>query len=196
MNILAKPEYTPEDLLALPDRDKVYELVDGQLVEKPMGFRSSRIAGRLCQTLANYCDVKRLGWVLPQETSYQCFPSAPNRVRKPDGSFIRRERLPLDQEPEGHCRLAPDLAIEVSSPNDEFDDLEERVSEYLTVGVRLVWVVSPVGQRVFVHRAAGPGAILRADDELSGEDVLPGFRCPVRDLFLPPPGVGPDSPTS
>src|SRR5262249_54789382 len=157
-----------------------YELVDGKLVERHMGFRSSRVGGELVRRLSNYCHEKGLGWVPLSDAGYQCFPNAPNKVRKPDGSFVHRERLPLEQEPEGHCRIAPDLAIEVASPNDEFDELEEKVDEYLSAGVRLIWVVSPVGQRVFVHRANGQGTILRGDDELTGEDVLPGFHCLVR----------------
>jgi Uma2 family endonuclease len=180
--------YTPEDLLTLPDVEG-YELVDGQLVEKPMGFRASRVGGRLYTRLYLFSEEHQLGWVLPADTSYQCFPDAPKKVRKPDVSFIRAERLPADDEPEGHCPLAPDLAVEVVSPNDVFKDISSKVGEYLAAGVRLVWVIDPVLQRVLVYRADGSGSILNASDDLSGEDVVPGFVVRIGELFRPPTGV-------
>lgn len=193
MNVVTtKTSFTPEDLLTLPDGDQ-YELVDGRLVERNRGFRSGRIAGELFWLLKNHCKVNALGWVLPSDVGYQCFPDDPDRVRKPDVSFLRKERLPVEQEPEGHCRLAPDLVIEVVSPNDLFEEVTGKVEMFLSAGVLLVWVVDPDQRRVSVYRHDGTGTILRPEDELSGEDVLPGFRCRVGDLFLPPPGTVPVS---
>jgi Uma2 family endonuclease len=180
-------QQTPQDLLTMPDGDR-YELVEGRLVDRDMGFQSGRVAGRLFQFMANHSDSTNAGWVLPSNVGYQCFPDDPTKVRKPDVSFIRRERLTADQEPEGHATLAPDLAVEVVSPNDVFENVSEKVREYLNAGVRLVWVVDPVGREVHVHRPDGPGSILRAEDELAGGEVLPGFRCRVGDLFKPPVG--------
>ena len=178
-------KYTPEDLLAMPDEDR-YELVNGELVERHMGFRSSRIGGELMLLIGNFCRDNRLGWVLPADAGYRCFPDDPAKVRKPDVSFIRLGRLPPDREPEGYATIAPDLAVEVISPNDLFEEVSEKVQEYLAAGVRLVWVVDPAAQTVHVHRPDGSGTILRARDELTGEDILPGFRARVGDVFLPP----------
>ena len=102
-------------------------------------------------------------------------------------AFIRRGRLPGEEPPTGHVHLAPDLAVELTSPNDQYDVVEVKVERYLRAGVRLVWVVSPQNHTVRVHRLNGSSASLRENDELDGEDVLPGFRCPVRDLFPRPP---------
>jgi Uma2 family endonuclease len=124
--------------------------------------------------------------VAGSEASYQCFPNNPNRVRRPAVSFIRIGRLTAGEEPEGHCRIAPDLAVEVVSPNDLYSEVEEKVVEYLGAGVRLVWVINPPTRTVRVHRADGTGADLGALDELDGEDVLPGFHCKIEDLFRPP----------
>src|SRR5438067_2218026 len=140
--IAAKTRYTPEDLLAMPD-GKNYELVDGELVERNMGCESSWIGGRLHHFLSGHCDAKRLGIVFPADSGFQCFPNDPGKVRKPDVSFISIQRLPPDKIPGGHCSIAPDLAVEVVSPHDEYFEIEEKVIEYLEAGVRLVWVINP-----------------------------------------------------
>ena len=92
----ASTRYTPDDLLKMPDGNR-YELVDGNLVERIVSLWSSYVAGRLHNLLSNHCQKNSLGWVLPEGTSYQCFPDDPERVRRPDTSFIRRERLSLEQ---------------------------------------------------------------------------------------------------
>jgi Uma2 family endonuclease len=183
--VATKQRYTPEDLLTMPDAVS-YELVDGELVERNMGWKSSWVGGRVFKLLSNHCDAHGLGWAAPADASYQCFPDAPNKVRKPAASFIRLERMPPDKEPEGHCRIAPDLAVEVTSPNDFYDEVEVKVREYLSAGVRLVWVVHPPTRTARVHRADGAETKLREADELSGEDVIPGFRCRVSELFALP----------
>lgn len=108
-------------------------------------------------------------------------------MRRADASFIHKDRLPLIEELQGHCPVAPDIAAEVVSPNDLYYEVEEKVEEYLDAGVKLVWVVNPPTRTVRVHRADGTVTDLGEEDELSGEDVLPGFRCRVRDLFEDPP---------
>jgi Uma2 family endonuclease len=183
--VATKQEYTPEDLLTMPDAVS-YELVDGELVERDMGWKSSWVGGRVFKLLTDHCDAHGLGWAAPADASYQCFPDAPNKVRKPDASFISLERMPSDKKPDGHCRIAPDLAAEVISPNELYEKVEEKVEEYLTAGVRLVWVVNPPKRTVRVHRADGTITNLRETDELSGEDVVPGFRCRVSELFTVP----------
>ena len=188
MNTAVVPKCTPEALLTMPDGD-AYELVDGELVERGMGFRSSRIGGRLFRLLDVHCDRQQLGWVLPSDAGYQCFPDDPSKVRKPDVSFIRGSRLAARDEPEGWSTLAPDLAVEVVSPNDLFEAVAVKVDEYLQAGVALVWVIDTMTQKVYVYRQEGRGDILTATDELSGEDVIDGFRCRVADLFSPPSGV-------
>lgn len=175
-------QHTPEELLEMQDGDR-YELVNGRLVEKNMGFESSWIGGRLFNRLSSFVEGAKLGWAAP-EASYQCFPEEPARVGRPDASLIRADRLP-GSLPQGHCPVAPDLAVEVISPNDLFSEVREKVEEYLRAGVPLVWIVDPVTRTVEVRRGDGSAAVLYETDELSGEDVVPGFTCPVRDLFPP-----------
>ena len=175
---------TPEDLLAMPG-EKSYELVHGQLVERNMGLESSWVNGRLLARLDRFSEEHALGWVFNAENGYQCFPQDPGRVRRPDVSFIRFGRLPGERLPEGWARIAPDLAIEVVSPNDTAYELDEKIEEYREAGVSLVWVINPKSRAVRVHRKDGSVSYFREGEELSGEDVVPGFRCPLREIFPP-----------
>jgi Uma2 family endonuclease len=177
--------YTPEDLLTMPDGD-LYELVDGKLVERNMGAWSSYVGTRLLRRLGNFSEDHFLGWVFGSDASYQCFPHRPRLVRKPDISFIRLGRLPGERAPQGHTLIAPDLAVEVISPNDLAYDIDERVADFLAASTRLVWVVNPVQRTVLIYRHDGSIAGVREGGELDGEDAVPGFRCPVHLLFVTP----------
>ena len=180
---LMQREYTPEDLLNMPGGEN-FELVNGRLVERHMGMLASWVAGELFFVLANHCGQHRLGWLLPcGDAGYQGFPGSSRTVRKPDVSFVRHGRFEEDQLPGGWARLAPDLAAEVISPNDKYEEVDEKIEEYLRAGVRLVWIISPRNHTIRVYRLNGSSQSLRDNDELDGEDVLPGFRCAVRDLF-------------
>ena len=185
MNTIATQRYTANDLLDMPNGDR-YELVNGQLVERNMGWEASLIGARLLHLLATYCDSHPVGRLAMADAGYQCFRDEPERVRKPDVSLIRFERLPPSETPGGHCPVAPDLAVEVISPRDLFYEVEEKVAEYLAAGVRLVWVITPPTRTVRIHRVNGSISVLTEADELNGEDILPGFHCPVASLFTMP----------
>jgi Uma2 family endonuclease len=180
-----KTEYTPEDLLAMPDGD-LFELIDGQLVERNMGAESSHIGVRLVRRLDTFCEESGAGWLMGADCGYQCFPEAPGKVRRPDVSFVRKGRFPNEQIPKGHINIPPDLAVEVLSPNDLDFETDEKIEAYLRAGVRLVWVVNPESRTVLIYRADGSIGGLRERDELNGEEVLPGFRCRVAELFQNP----------
>ncbi len=176
-------DITPEELLAMPEGER-YELVDGVLVEKTMSLLSGRVETTLVRILGTHCVETDLGWILASTCGYRCFPWMPGRVRRPDVSFIARHRLPSEAHwSDGYITIAPDLAAEVTSPMDEVYDLEEKIEEYLRAGVRLIWVIHPEVRAIQVIRADGTGLRLRSSGELSGEDVIPGFRCPVNALF-------------
>jgi Uma2 family endonuclease len=181
-----KVRYTPEDLLTMPDGDH-YELVDGELVEKNVGWKASWMAGQLFCAIENFNEPARLGWSFPAGVGYQCFEEAPERVRRPEASFIRRGRLPGGEIPDGHIRVVPDLVVEVLSPSDLYAEVRRKVGEYLRAGVRLVWVVEPETRTVEVARQDGSAAMLYGTGELDGEDVLPGFRCALETVFPPRP---------
>jgi Uma2 family endonuclease len=177
--------YTADDLLRMPDGDR-YELVDGQLVGIDMGAHSSWIGGQIFRQLDQYAKAGKQGWAFPADTGLQCFPEDLQRVRRPDSFMVISGRFPNEQLPDGFVRLAPDVVAEVVSPNDNYYQVDRKVWEYLEAGVRLVWVINPNTRTVMAYRGPkGDASIFREADELSGEDVLPGFRCRVADLFPP-----------
>jgi Uma2 family endonuclease len=108
-------------------------------------------------------------------------------VRIPDVSFIALARLPHGRVPEGYIDGAPDLAVEIVSPSDRAEDVYGKVREYLEAGTRLVWVVWPRYRAITAYTQDGQIRELRAGDELGGDDVLPGFRVPVAEIFAPVP---------
>lgn len=186
--IVERRTFTADDLLTMPE-GKHFELVYGELVEKDVGWESKWVGTKLIWFLFDYTRLHG-GWVNGSSAGYRCFeesiPDDPDRVRKPDVSFIAPGRMSPDEIPAGHCELVPDLAVEVNSPNDRRAKIQSKVNEYLQAGVRLVWVIDPPTESVVVYRLDGTMSKLGMTDELDGEDVAPGFRCPVRELFASP----------
>jgi Uma2 family endonuclease len=174
--------YTPEDLLELPDYGR-FELIDGRLVERKVGAKSSYAATNVLGLMWHFVRGNGLGLVFQADCGSQIVPADPSRVRLADGSFIARGRLPEDRPPQGHCCLPPDLVIEAVSPHDTAYELEERIAQWLEAGVRLVWVLYPDTHRVQVHRLDGSVTKLRLEEPLGGEDVIPGFQCQVAEVF-------------
>jgi Uma2 family endonuclease len=192
MNVLTSvATLTPEDLLAMPNGD-FYELVNGRLMERKLGAKASWVGRRCASFVGDYCDDHHLGWVFDSDASYQCFPRSVRTVRKPDVSFIRLGRLPEEELPDGHLRIPPDLAIEIVSPNDLVYELDEKLLDYLEAKIPLVWFIDPQNHLVHVYRADGSVSLLREKDNLDGETVVPGFRCPVAALFVPPTAPAPN----
>jgi Uma2 family endonuclease len=174
---------TAEELYQLPDDGKRYELVSGVPVRMAAtGGQHGIIASRLDHRLRAFVEAHDLGEVCAAETGFRLAQN-PDTVRAPDVSFIARERVPSQGIPEGYWPFSPDLAVEVISPSDRFDDVLTKVQEYLRAGTRLVWIFHPRTRTVTVYRADGNVQLLQQQEELNGEDVLPGFRCQVGELF-------------
>lgn len=167
---------TADQLERLHMPDKRVELVKGVLIVKePAGYRHGAVAARLTKVLMDYADARDLGQVVAAETGFT-LATDPDTVRAPDAAFIRRERLP-DPAPAGFARLAPDLVVEVLSPDDRPGEVLAKVADWLSAGTRLVWVVDPARRRARVYRADGSDASVETDGALAGEDVVPGFTC-------------------
>lgn len=187
MSTTAQPPrtYTPEDLLALTDGPP-FELVDGRLEELDVSNLASNVMMKFARILGNHVEPRELGWLYGPETMLRCFSWKPDTIRKPDICFVRRERMPVAQVPEGFLTVVPDLVIEILSPNDLASRLERKLKEYRRAGIPLIWVVEPESRTARVHRADGSAQDLDEDGTLDGEGVLPGFRCRVGDLFPTP----------
>jgi Uma2 family endonuclease len=184
--IAAEPSYiTPEQMLLLPDDGRLYELVDGQLVEKQMSDLAQLIANTLNEQLVLWTARTAAGKSFVEAT-FQCFPFRPQMVRRPDVAFISTERMSGYQWGQGNFRISPDLAVEVVSPNDNVYNLDRKIGDYFRAGVRRVWVVNPDQQIIRIHRAIGDVSELAGDTELTDESVLPGFHCPLATIFARP----------
>ena len=173
----------PEDLLTMSGGDN-YELINGVLKEKPMGAESDEISSTLNMLIKAFVRQNGLGHVYGSQTGYKCFIGKPKLVRKPDLSFVAAGRLPDDKTPKGDILIAPDLAVEVVSPNDTYEEVAVRIADLKSADVKLIWVISPETRTVLVRRLDGTCAEVGEAGTLSGEDVLPGFACPVAELFV------------
>ncbi len=184
---LEQPLLTPDDFLSHPDRDR-YELVNGQLVETHMSMESVWIQGQVYQQIDQFVRQHPLGMTFTDGLTYRCFAELaadPERIRRPDCSFIRAGRTTSDQFVGGHCEIVPDLVVEVVSPNDSYYDIQKRVHEFLKVGCPLVWVINPNSRMATIFRKDRRVIEIDETAEFDGEDVLPGFRCRLAE-FLPP----------
>ena len=108
--------------------------------------------------------------------------SHPDTVRGPDVAFISQSRLP-DPEPVGYPAFPPDLVVEILSPTDRPGEMLGKVADWLSAGTRLVWIMDPERRLARVYRADGAEAIVTAEQELQGEDVVPGFVCPLATIL-------------
>jgi Uma2 family endonuclease len=173
---------TPEELLTMPDAVR-FELVDGELVERNVSVLSGRVEVLVVSRLQICAEVNNAGEVFSSSLGCRFYPDDPDRIRKPDGTFVRRDRFSLEHYNDGFLTIRPDIVVEVISPNDNAHEVIEKREEYLAAGVPLIWIIDPESRIVDVYRADGTPSRLTASDELSGEDVFPEFRCKVAELF-------------
>jgi Uma2 family endonuclease len=173
---------TAEELLYLSLPDKQTELVRGTLVvREPPGYQHGVIAMKIARLIANHVHDRSLGIVVAAETGFKLL-SNPDTVRAPDAGYISQGRAPAPA-PLGYPALAPDLVVEVVSPSDRAGEVQAKVSDWLTAGSRLVWVIDAGRRRAIVYREDGSVDLLSNQDALSGEDVLPGFSCALADVW-------------
>ena len=173
---------TEQEFMALPDDGNSYELVDGRLRVSPKATpRHGRTIARLLARLAAFVDTNRLGEVFAPETGFR-MPGG--NVRGPDITFVRRDRLTADSMLD-HFLGPPDLAVEVLSPHDREHprELMDKIGEYMESGVALVWVIDDAKRRALVYRSIDEVRPVPVEAALDGEDVVPGFSCPLTDLF-------------
>jgi Uma2 family endonuclease len=182
MTTVLTAKATAEDLLKLSGEDGRFELVEGEIVD--MGGSGARHAGtgsRLDRRLGNWVEERQLG-ELYTEAGFEIGEN----IRVPDVAFVSAARIPETGEPEGFWPLAPDLAVEVISPNDVSEKVMAKLAEYFAAGVRQVWLLSAETRTVSVYRSLTEVTVFGENDELEAEDLFPGFRCRVADLFKQP----------
>jgi len=170
---------TEEDVLAIHATEKrLCELVDGVLVEKPMGFDESRLAIEIGYSLVDFLRRHDLG---PAAGEAGMMRLMAGLVRIPDVSFIRWEHLPESYGP--IPPIAPDLAVEVLSESNTPKEMERKLHEYFAAGTQLVWYFDPKARTVTVYTAPDQFAVLDESQTLDGGEVLPGLVLPLHELF-------------
>lgn len=175
---------TAEEAARLSTVNRRFEVVKGVYVEmSPASALHGVIANNISFILATFVKKNKLGLVTAAETGF-ILSRSPDTVRGADAAFIAKDRVPAGGVPdEGYWPLAPDLAVEVVSPTDRPDDIQEKVEEYLAAGTRMVWVVYPKTRSITIYRSLRDVKVLRGEETLPGEDVLSGFECRVGEIF-------------
>ena len=179
-------EGTEEDVVEIHDREnRLYELIEGVLVEKTMGAYESYLAVLLAHLLLDFVRPRDLGVVLGADGMLKLFPGM---IRIPDVSFLAWDRIPPGTITRSVATpaVAPDLAVEVISLSNTKKEMARKLEDYFASGSRLVWYFDPGPRTVTVFTAPDQSVTLREDQALDGGDVLPGFTLPLRGLFDDP----------
>ncbi len=180
---VVRREVTAEELLRMADDGFRYELVRGELRRMtPAGNVHGRVAMNIGTALNNHVKAHDLGTVYAAETGFR-LATDPDTVRAPDVAFVSRERVEAVGEVEGYWPGAPDLAVEVVSPDDSHVEVEEKVFDWLDAGTKMVLAVSPRRRSVTLYRSQSDITILTGTDVLDGGDVVPGFQLTLREIF-------------
>jgi Uma2 family endonuclease len=175
-------EATEQDVLDVQaHEDRICELIDGVLVEKPMGCFESRLALILGMFLENFLEMNDRGAVFGADGFLRLFPG---QIRAPDVSFISWKRMPNQELPnEAIYSLAPDLAVEILSPSNTEVEMRRKLQDYFRGGTKLVWIVDPQARTVRVYTSPRRSVLLNEEDTLTGGKVLPGFSLSIRAWF-------------
>lgn len=147
----------------------------------PPGSEHGALAANLAYLLNDHVRKNDLGRVFAAETGFR-LARDPDTVRAADFAFVAKSRCPA-KLPKGYLDLAPDLVAEVVSPNDDPDQVQAKVRDWIDAGVRLMLVVYPGSRQIAVYRSLRQVTILTDGDALELPDLLPGFTCPVSDIF-------------
>lgn len=175
---------TADELWTMPEvPGKRFEIVNGEMVEVPgTGAVHNWIMGTVYRLLFDFVMRNRLGLVFADGASY-ILRRNPDQLRIPDVSFVANRHVPASGMPKGYWQQAPDLAVEVVSPEDRASELRAKTRDYLDAGARQVWVLWPDERAITVHTPDRVPVDFGPDDALDGGDLLPGFRVKVAELF-------------
>ncbi len=173
---------TEKDVTRVLDREnRPCELVEGTLVEKPVGYDESVIAGLILTSLNNFVRPRKLGIVTGPDGTIKLFAGL---VRIPDVAFASWDRFPDRKRPGTPIpQLAPDLVVEVLSKSNTKLEMKRKLKEYFAAGVRLVWIVDPRQRTARVHATVDRSVLIKSGQSLDGGAVLPGFVLPLDELF-------------
>jgi Uma2 family endonuclease len=174
---------TAEEFEVLPDDGKRYELIDGELREMaPTVNWHGEVETNLTILLHTHVRAHRLGRVSCGEVLY-IVRRNPDRVRAADIAFIRQERVPPLEARQHIMEVIPDLVVEILSNSDTIEEISDRIDDWLNASVQILWIVDPFRRTVTIYRPGNDPALLGEHGTLEGDPAVPGFRCPVAELF-------------
>lgn len=180
------PPPLPEPMIT---DDALYERIDGARVEMPrMSVYANQVAADLADGFRDFLRQNRMGRIYPEMLFRLSLPNGRVRDRRPDLAYVSFDRSSPQRAIDPYQSawdIVPDLAVEVVSPSDLFEDLRAKVLEYFAAGVRQVWVISPINRVADVFEAPDLIRVVTEDADLQGGDVLPGFRLRLGSLFDP-----------
>lgn len=172
---------TGEELFKMGDLGRT-ELVKGEIVYmSPTGYRHGDVESELSFVLRSFVRQGKLGHIFVGEVGIYTGRN-PDTVRAADAAFVSHQRM-AQVKSRSYLDVAPELVVEVLSPDDRWHDLMDKLDEYFAIGVNLIWVADPRRQQVYVYRSVTDVQRLSAEDTLTGGEVLPGFSVPVAELF-------------
>ena len=180
----SKPKpLTAADLLALYANGVRGELIRGVISETtPATGEHGEIVVYLGWALQTFIKPRRLGRLTGSDAGIQ-LERSPDTVREPDIAFFSADKIPPGVRIRGYYQIPPDIAVEVASPSDSAAALNDKALMWLRYGARLAWTLHPDHRRVDIHTPDGAVRSLTDGDTLTGGDVLPGFACPISDIF-------------
>ena len=172
---------TAAELLELPRGNYRYELVKGELLTmSPSAAEQGAVTVNLTLLLGSFVKANNLGTLYAAETGFK-LQTNPDTVIAPDIAFLGQGRK--SSRSQGFLSGAPDLAVEVLSPGDRRSKIEQKTAQWLQFGAKAVWIVNPERRTVEIHSQNGQTKILTENEELSDDDVIPGFRALVSEIF-------------
>jgi Uma2 family endonuclease len=173
--------WTDGELMALPKDGYKRELLHGEIIMSPAGSEHGRISFLIAAAIDRHASRHGLGLVLDSSTGFRL---TPDDLLSPDAAFVAKARLAgMKRLPRGFFPGVPDLVVEVLSASDTPGRIHEKLTRYFAHGCRLIWVVNPAERNALVYRTPEADRLVRVTDALDGEDVLPGFRLPLAELF-------------
>ena len=174
---------TADELLRLDSAGIRGELIRGVFYRiRPSEVRHGIVSVNICYLLGTFIRPKRLGHLVAARTGVQ-LEWNPDTVREVDCAYITYAKWPRGKRNPDYIQVPPDIVVEVVSSADYPPSVNDKARMWLNYGVPLVWVVNPGCRTVEIHWSDGPDVTLGEDDTLDGGAVLPGFTCPVRDIF-------------
>jgi Uma2 family endonuclease len=174
---------TAEQLFQAPDIGNRLELVRGVLiVMSPAGSEHGWIASRILIRLGTHVEANDLGKTFAAETGF-LIEVNPDTVRAPDAAFVSHERLATAPPSSSYLQVAPDLVVEVVSPNDKSTDVESKAEQWLEAGSSIVLVADPKNQTIRVYKSKAQIEVFHSGEEFSSGDVCGDWKISVNEIF-------------